>query len=79
MTTNRPADRPPTGAGKSATTPVTTPDRARRPKHPGAALSDAIILGVGVVLVTVGIWVRHGGRAALTGGTGSRPGSRSPR
>ena len=68
MTTNRPADRSPTGAGKSATTSVTHPDRARRPKHPGAALSDAIILGVGVVLVTVGIWVRHGGWAALTGG-----------
>jgi predicted ferric reductase len=36
--------------------------------HPGAALSDAIILAVGVVLVTIGIWVRHGGLTALTGG-----------
>lgn len=43
-------------------------ERARRPKHPGAALSDAIILAVGVIIITIGIWVRHGGWTALISG-----------
>lgn len=44
------------------------PHRAARPLNPGAALSDALIIAVAFLLVTVGIWVRHGGWTTLTGG-----------
>jgi predicted ferric reductase len=44
------------------------PTRARRPRHPGAALSDALTLAAALIVVTVGIWVRHGGWEILTSG-----------
>jgi predicted ferric reductase len=44
------------------------PHRARRPLNPGAALSDALIVAAAFLIVTVGIWVRHGGITTLTGG-----------
>jgi predicted ferric reductase len=44
------------------------PHRARRPRHPGAAFSDAVTLGVALIVVTIGIWVRHGGWDLLTSG-----------
>jgi predicted ferric reductase len=47
---------------------ITHPHRARRPRHPGPALSDAITLASALILVTIGIWVRHGGWGTLTGG-----------
>jgi len=43
--------------------------RARRPRHPGAALSDAVTLAAALIIVTVGIWWRHGGWSALTSGS----------
>lgn len=68
MTPKPSASASPAGSGGPRTTPMSHADRARRPKHPGAALSDAITLAVGVVIITVGIWVRHGGWTALIGG-----------
>jgi predicted ferric reductase len=44
------------------------PHRARRPRHPGPALSDAVTLACALVIVTIGIWVRHGGWSTLIGG-----------
>jgi predicted ferric reductase len=48
---------------------VTHPHRARRPRHPGPALSDALTLASALIIVTVGIWARHGGWSSLTSGT----------
>ena len=45
------------------------PHRARRPRHPGPALSDALTLAVALIIVTIGIWVRHGGWGQLIGGS----------
>jgi predicted ferric reductase len=47
---------------------ITHPHRAPRPHHAGPALSDALVLAGALLLVTVGIWVRHGGWTSLTGG-----------
>ncbi len=47
---------------------IAHPHRARRPRHPGPALSDAITLAAALIVVTIGIWVRHGGWSSLTGG-----------
>ena len=47
---------------------VTVPHRARRPQHAGSALSDAMTLAGALIVVTIGIWARHGGWTALTGG-----------
>ena len=47
---------------------IAHPRRARRPRNPGPALSDAVSLAVALIVVTIGIWVRHGGWASLTGG-----------
>lgn len=45
------------------------PHRARRPRHPGPALSDALTLAGALIIVTIGIWVRHGGWTILVGGS----------
>lgn len=45
------------------------PHRARRPRDPGAAFSDAATFAVAFLVVTVGIWVRHGGWSTLISGT----------
>jgi predicted ferric reductase len=45
------------------------PLRARRPRSPGPALSDAVTLACALLVVTVGIWVRHGGWGTLIGGS----------
>ena len=47
---------------------IAHPHRAPRPRHPGPALSDAVTLAVALIVVTIGIWARHGGWAAVTGG-----------
>ncbi len=47
---------------------IAHPHRAQRPRHPGPALSDAVTVAVALIVVTIGIWVRHGGWAAVTGG-----------
>jgi len=47
---------------------ITHPHRARRPHHPGPAFSDAMTLAAALVLVTIGIWLRHGGWGHLTSG-----------
>ncbi len=47
---------------------IAHPHRARRPRNPGPALSDALTLATALILVTIGIWVRHGGWGSLTGG-----------
>ena len=48
---------------------IAQPHRARRPRHPGAALSDALTFAGAFIIVTIGIWVRHGGWSTLTGGS----------
>jgi len=59
-----------TGGGSGVLSPrIDHPHRARRPLNPGAALSDAVILSVGLLVITVGIWWRHGGLHLLLQGS----------
>ncbi|MCZ3388096.1 MAG: ferric reductase-like transmembrane domain-containing protein [Actinomycetia bacterium] len=63
------ADRGEAPAGPSVLSPgVAHPHRAQRPRHPGPALGDALTLATALIIVTIGIWVRRGGWASVTGG-----------
>ncbi len=62
-----PAGRP--ARGSHVLSPgIAHPHRARRPRDPGAALSDAVILASALLVMTIGIWVRHGGWALMIAG-----------
>ncbi|CAB4975498.1 MAG: hypothetical protein F2840_18190 [Actinobacteria bacterium] len=60
-----------TGSGRQPrhTASIHHPQRARRPRAPGSALSDALTFAAALIIVTVGIWVRHGGWDTLVGGS----------
>jgi predicted ferric reductase len=60
--------RKPAGQHRLLPPRISHPHRARRPRHPGPALSDAITLAAALILVTIGIWVRHGGWGTLVSG-----------
>lgn len=62
----------PAGSDDSAS-PILSPgtevaQQTARPRDPGTALTDALTLAAALIIVTTGIWVRHGGWGLLTGG-----------